>query len=119
MAAKTKNLVFRVSGLPASQPDDELKAALVAAIKDHLSVEEQSALDVRAAIVPSCYDHDGERVALVEFRGEVPAFLSALTADPLASWQVEMGDADVNFDRHFHGFTQLYTSKADTPVTAE
>jgi hypothetical protein len=119
MTTKTKNVVFRITGLPASQPDDELKAALAAAIKDHLSVEEQSALEVRAAIVPSCYDHDGERVALVDIRGEVPAFLSALTVDPLASWQVEMGNADVNFDRHFFGFTQLYTPKADTSVTAE
>ena len=29
--------------------------------------------------------------------GGVPVFLSALTADPLVGWQVEMGDADINF----------------------
>jgi hypothetical protein len=87
--------VFRVTGLPALKPDDELKAALAAAIDDHLSVEEQSTLDVRTAIVPSCYDHVRERVALVEFHGGVPVFL---TADPLVGWQVEMGDADINFD---------------------
>jgi hypothetical protein len=58
-------------------------------------------------------------VALVEFHRGIPAFLSELAADPLGDWQVEMGDTDINFDRHFFGFTQLYTPKPDMPVTAE
>jgi hypothetical protein len=115
----TRSPVFRATGLPASQPDDELKTALTAAIHDQLSKEERSTIITRADMVPSCYDQDGQRVALVEFDGGVPNFLAALTADPLASWQVEMGDDDINFDRHFFGFTQLYAPKADAPVIAE
>ena len=30
--------------------------------------------------------------------------------------QVEMGDEDVNFDRHFFGFTQLYHTASDQPI---
>ena len=53
------------------------------------------------------------------FHGGVPAFLSKLTEDLLADWQVEMGDTDISFDQHFFGFTQLYAPKADSSVTAE
>jgi hypothetical protein len=35
--------------------------------------------------VPSCYDNE-EKIALVEFRGGVPAFLSELMANPLGDW---------------------------------
>lgn len=118
MAAKKKGVVFRVTGLPASQPDDELKEALKAAIDDNLAEDEESKLTFNATILPSCYDNE-KKVALVEFHGGVPEFLSELTANPLDDWQVEMGDTDIDFDRHFFGFTQLYMPKPDSTVTAE
>jgi hypothetical protein len=118
MAAAKKGPVLRVTGLAASQPDDELTAELKATISDDLTDEEKSDIDFRVAVVPSCYS-DEEKVALVECRGGLPAFLSALAADPLAEWQVDMGDTDVSFDQHFFGFTQLYTPQPDAPVTAE
>jgi hypothetical protein len=118
MAARKKGPVFRVTGLTASQPDDELAMSLKATIGNKLAEDEQSKLTVITAVVPSCYDNE-EKVALVEFHGGVPAFLSELMADPLGDWQVEMGDRDINFDRHFLGFTQLYTPKPDVRVTAE
>ncbi|OBT63871.1 hypothetical protein VE03_06634 [Pseudogymnoascus sp. 23342-1-I1] len=117
MAARKKGTVFRVTGLPAAQPDDELNAALNAAIDDNLA-DKRSKLTVNAAIVPSCYNND-EKVALVEFHGGVPAFLSELMANPLRDWEVEMGDIDISFDQHFFGFTQLYTPKLDSPATAD
>ncbi|KFY95938.1 hypothetical protein V498_03016 [Pseudogymnoascus sp. VKM F-4517 (FW-2822)] len=119
MAAKKKGVVFRVTGLPASQPDDELKEALKAAIDNNLEEDEPSKVTLNAAIVSSCYNND-EKVALVEFQGGVPAFLSELMADPLGDCQVEMGDdTDISFDQHFFGFTQLYTPKPGSPTTAE
>jgi hypothetical protein len=116
---RRKGQVFRVTGLAASQPDDALNTALKAIIDSNLSEEEQSKLNVTTAIVPSCYDNEQENVALVEFGGGVPEFLSKLVANPLEDAQVEMGDTDITFDCHFFGFTQLYTPKPDTPVTAE
>ncbi|KFZ17122.1 hypothetical protein V501_01888 [Pseudogymnoascus sp. VKM F-4519 (FW-2642)] len=119
MAARNKGTVFRVTGLSALQPDDELKVALKAAIDDNLADDEQSKLTPNIAIVPSCYDND-EKVALVEFHGGVPAFLSELMDNPLGDWQVEMGDdTDISFDQHFFGFTQLYAPKPGSPTTAE
>ncbi|OBT52166.1 hypothetical protein VE04_08056, partial [Pseudogymnoascus sp. 24MN13] len=119
MAATKKGIVFRVTGLPASQPDDELKEALKAAIDNNVEEDEPSKVTLNAAIVPSCYNND-EKVALVEFQGGVPAFLSELMANPLGDYQVEMGDdIDISFDQHFFGFTQLYTPKPDSPTTAD
>nr|WNZ75487.1 hypothetical protein [Trichoderma harzianum] len=116
VVTRQKNLVFRVTGLPASQTND----ALVDFIrKNLLKGEEQSQSKVTASIVPSCSNNKQETVALVEFGGKVPDFLSALDANPLEDWQVEMGDVDINFDQHFFGFTQLYTPQADRPVTAD
>lgn len=116
--ARAKSPVFRVTGLPASRPDDKLIELLRAAINENLAEEEQSKPAATIAIVPWCYGHD-EKVALVEFHGGAPAFLSELTDNPLGDWQVEMGDTDISFDQHFFGFTQLYTTKADSPVTSE
>jgi hypothetical protein len=125
--SRRKAPVFRVRGLPAPQRDDELddelddklNAKLKATIEDNLSEEEKSRLTFSVAIVPSCYNNEHKRDALVEFYGRVPQFLSALEKNPLGDWQVEMGDTDINFDCHFWGFTQLYTPKLDAPVTAE
>ncbi|KAF3074352.1 hypothetical protein CFAM422_003689 [Trichoderma lentiforme] len=116
VVTRQKNLVFRVTGLPASQTND----ALVDFIrKNLLKGEEQSQSKVTVSIVPSCSNNKQETVALVEFGGRVPDFLSALDANPLEDCQVEMGDVDINFDQHFFGFTQLYTPQADKPVTAD
>ena len=116
--ANGKGPVFRVQGLSALEPDDVLNTSLKATIVENLSEDERNKIKVRVDVVPSCYT-EKERAALVEFPGGVPAFLSELTNDPLGDWQVEMGDVDISFDRHFLRFTQLYTPKVDSPVTAE
>jgi hypothetical protein len=118
MAARTRRPVFRVSGLSVLQPDEELLTWLKAVINDNLTEEEKSKIDVKVAIVPSCYE-DKERVALTEYHGGVPEFLSMLIADPLEDLSIEKGDTDITFDCHFFGFTQLYTPKANAPVSAE
>jgi hypothetical protein len=70
--------VFRVTGLPASQPNDALNETLKATISDNLSEEERSKLKISTDIVPSCYDNEEESFALVKFQGGVPTFLSKL-----------------------------------------
>lgn len=119
MAPARKSTVFRVTGLATTTPDDVLDADLKAAVRSNLTEEEKSAIQFAIAILPSCYDEERERVALVEFRGGVPKFLSELVAHPLEDWQIEMKDMDINFDSHFFGFTQLYAPKPDVPITAE
>ena len=118
MVGRKRGIVFRINGLPASGSDDEINEALKDAIEESLEDDENSKLITYAAIVPSCYDNE-ERTALVEFSGGVPAFLAHLVSNPLDEWQVEMGGTDINFDQHFFGFTQLYTPKSGSSVTAE
>lgn len=119
MASSRKSTIFRVTGLATTQPDDVLDAALKDAIHGNLLNDERSEIQIITAIVPSCYDNEHERVALVEFRGRTPKFLSELVVSPLGDWQVEMEDTDISFDCHFFGFTQLYALQPDAPVAAE
>lgn len=116
--SRKTSAVYRVTGLSTERPDDALKSELLSTITGELTGEE-SELKVVVDIVPSCYDPEQEKVALVEFRGRVPTFLCELEKDTLEDWQVEMGDTDVSFDRHFFGFTQMYTPKPEEPIIAE
>jgi hypothetical protein len=111
--------VFRVTGLTRDQPDVALEAALKGILLDRFSSEERSQIEAEITIVPSCYDYNHQRVALVQFRGGIPQFLSKLIANPLKDSQMEMGDTDLNIDCHFFGFTQLYAPKDNEPVNAE
>ena len=119
MAAGRKSTIFRVTGLIRDQPDEVLKTSLGAAIDKSLSEDEKSQIKTGITIVPSCYENDQERVALVQFRGGVPQFLLKLMENPLKDWQVEISDTDINFDHHFFGFTQLYIPGEKESVIAE
>ncbi|OQD78945.1 hypothetical protein PENANT_c070G01951 [Penicillium antarcticum] len=118
MASKRSH-VFRVTGLSRELLDEDLKTALHEALKDNFADDERSHIKAEITIVPSCYESDTERAALVQFRGGVPQFLRELRVDPLGDWQVEMGDDDINFDCHFFGFTQLYALDKNEPVIAD
>jgi hypothetical protein len=88
-------------------------------LHDNLTDDERLHIKVEITVVPSCYESDTQRVALVQFRGGVPRFLDELRVDPLGDLQVEMGDDDISFDCHFFGFTQLYAPEENKPVVAE
>jgi hypothetical protein len=119
MAARRKSTVFRVTGLIRDQPDKVLETSLGAAIDGNLPEDEKLRIKTEITIVPSCYESDRERTALVQFCSGVPRFLSGLMDNPLGDWQIEIGSSDVNFDRHFFGFTQLYMPAEKEPVIAE
>lgn len=120
MTTAGKHLVFRVTGLPIYQSDKELETRLRSVIDDNLLPKEKKpANSPKVALIPSCLNDKETSVALVEFVGDVPHFLSSLTRDPLREWQVEMDDTDINFDCHFWGFTQLYKTEPGNAVTAE
>jgi hypothetical protein len=119
MASDRKSHVFRVTGLSRELPDGDLKATVQEALNDNFTNDERSQIKAEIAIVPSCYESDTQRVALVQFRGGLPQFLRELRINPLGDWQVEMGDDDINFDCLFFGFTQLYATDDKEPVVAE
>jgi hypothetical protein len=119
MTSQRKSRVFRVTGLSREQPDGDLKTALQGVLDDNFTNGERLQIKAEITIVPSCYESDTQRVALVQFRGGVPQFLQELRINPLGDWQVEMGEDDINFDCHFFGFTQLYAPDENGPVAAE
>ncbi|KAJ5765936.1 hypothetical protein N7520_005495 [Penicillium odoratum] len=117
--ASQKSHIFRVTGLSREQPDENLKTALQEALNDNFIDDERSQMKTEITIVPSCYESDTQRVALVQFRGGVPQFLYELRLNPLGDWQVEMEEDDINIDCHFFGFTQLYAPDDNEPVAAD
>jgi hypothetical protein len=118
MPPSRRTTVFRVRGLSAAELD-KAEDSLMATINEHLSDKERQTTETQITIVPSCDDED-ELNALVDFTGDIPDFLSELTANPLRDWQVETKDADdISFDRHFHGFTRLYNTGPKSAITAE
>ena len=72
------------------------------------------------SILPSC-DHPDELVSLVDFKHGLPEFLSQLRTNSLGSWPVSVNnlDEDLEFDIHFHGFTQLYVPDASRQISCE
>ncbi|RDW87375.1 hypothetical protein BP5796_03069 [Coleophoma crateriformis] len=118
MASTSRATVFRVTGLPLDEAELNIKSRLEQTIHDHLRDDERERIEVRVTCIPSC-EGDQTSNALVEFTGGNPNFLSPLEHDPLSDWQIEMGEDDINFDRHFFGFTQLYPTAPAKPVTAD
>jgi len=112
----TKSTIFRITGLPIG-PEDQIRSSLKEALDQHASTSELERLG-RITIAPSCYD-DQTSVALLEWKGDTPGFLSSLDTSPLSSWEIELDDEDVSFDRHFFGFTQLYSTIPEQPINAE
>jgi protein SERAC1 len=118
MPPSSRATVFRVRGLLAGDLD-KAEDSLIATIDEHLSDKDRQTIETQITIVPTC-DDEKTLTALVDFGGGIPDFLSELTANPLGEWQVEMKDADdISFDRHFHGFTQLYNTEEKGTITAE
>ncbi|KAL4745419.1 P-loop containing nucleoside triphosphate hydrolase protein [Aspergillus terricola var. indicus] len=98
MTNRQRSHVFRVTGLSADQSDENIETSLRNTLNEELTPEERSRIQAKITIVPSCYEPDTRRVALME-----------------------MGDGednDVNFDSHFFGFTQLYAPR-EKPVVAD
>jgi len=118
MASSPRSTVFRVTGLPLDKSELDIKTTLSETIHDLLTEDERQRFGLTIACVPSC-DSNQTSTALLEFKGGTPKFLSQLDVNPLGDWQIEMGDEDINFDRHFFGFTQLYPTAPDQPITAE
>jgi hypothetical protein len=103
-------------GLPIG-PEDETISSIKEALQQHASSSELQRLG-KITVAPSCYD-DQTSVALLEWKGETPEFLSSLATNPLSSWEIELDDEDISFDRHFFGFTQLYNTVPEQPINAE
>lgn len=117
-SSKQKLVVVRVTGLPHDLSKQTAKQELLSLIEAHLEDQEKHDLKWTVQITASCYEDLGH-VALVDFENGLPLFLSNLQSNPLGEWQIEMGDSDLTFDRHFFGFTQLYSLQEGSPVNAE
>jgi hypothetical protein len=109
--------VFRVTGLPIGEAE-EIVTSITAIINKSLSPSEIGQMMFTVSAIPSC-DDTQTSAALVDFKSGVPIFLNHLETNPLEEWAVETAEGDINFDKHFFGFTQLYPTELGHAVTAE
>jgi protein SERAC1 len=116
-AASTRSVVFRVTGLSVGKAE-EIVTSLTAIINQRLSPSELLQVEYTVFPIPSC-DNIHTSSALVDFKNGIPLFLSHLVKHPLEDHPVETDHGDINFDRHFFGFTQLYYPDLACPIDAE
>jgi hypothetical protein len=72
MATADKSIVFRVTGVPSEQGEDQLTTWLEGVIDKNLQQEERSRIKAKIGCVPSCQNINESLVALVEFKAGVP-----------------------------------------------
>lgn len=114
MPVPRRSIVYRVRGLPPQCTPEQLGGIL----QSQLLEDEIPLFHPKISIIPSCYSDDNSFTALLTV-DTPPRFLSELNEDPLTDWPIETEDGDISFDRHFHGFTQMYTTPKDKPIIAE
>jgi hypothetical protein len=119
--AKSKSVFYRASGFERGTN----KKAVWNIIKHHLRKDEEE-LPVDITVLPTCGStRDDSSIAIIRFpKHRQPDFLAELVDNPLGEKVVTSKTDDgtlryVVFDRHFHGFTQLYATSNDKPVRAE
>ncbi|KAK2596797.1 hypothetical protein QQS21_006126 [Conoideocrella luteorostrata] len=120
-----KDTVYRVTGLPASKTEDGLRTAIRALIEEKLPEDERHLIELDVAIMPDCAKENTWKVALVKLlvqkqeHNELLQFPYKLESQPTGIWQTILDGAEISFDRHFHGFTQLNTPKTDSSINAD
>lgn len=106
--------VFRVRGLPLGT-ETEIRSYLDRVLRLHASEPELQRRG-KVTVAPSC-DDDKTSVALLEWKGDAPDFLSSLGNKRAKG--IELDDRDISFDDHFYGLTQLYSTREGEPINAE
>ena len=107
---------IRVRGLPAG--DHKEVATRLEKFLD--SKRQAGEYSLMVTIVPSCDPKERELDALLDLTdGKLPAFLSALASKTPETIEERMDGHPIAFDAHFHGFTQLYSTRGSSPATAE
>lgn len=119
MVDRTRSTVFRITGLPADQLDDILETNLRETLTENFTEAEKSEITADITILPDCDLNSQAKICLIHFNSKIPQFLSKLVRNPLAEFQIMMGKVQINFDRHFLRFTQLYATSKGVPISAE
>lgn len=114
-----KSTIFRLRGIPDSIEADQVRTLLSASLLASGEADKSQLQCIgRIDVVPSG-DSGGTSCALVEWKGENDGFLSDLSRHSQEEYGVEVAGDDWMFDRHFLGFTQLYQTEINQPITAE
>ncbi|KAI0481790.1 hypothetical protein F4859DRAFT_476008 [Xylaria cf. heliscus] len=119
--ATSKSVFYRISGLQRGISQERVWSI----IKQYLRKDEDE-ISADITVLPACDNsRDSSAIAIARFpRHQHPDFLAELTHNPLGEITImpdnKKGFSEpLVFDRHFHGFTQLYPTSDNHPVRAD
>jgi len=115
-----KGSYYRASGFPKDTRPKDVFEVIQQQLLDH-----ERQIHPEISVVPGC-DHSSSSstVAILKFTAQRPQFLLTLDEKPLSDVHIQFDSAQsrrghITFDRHFHGFTQLYPTEEKHAITAE
>lgn len=112
---KVSARTLRIRGL-APDTNEDIENALRMFLVDKL--ERQGAVG-DLTIVPSCDPNDRNLEALVDFYPKIPKFLLDSTGKMPERAVCRFNGRKIEFDGHFHGFTQLFNTEPPNQANAE
>lgn len=104
--SSSAHIVFRVLGIPRRATIDDLGDVLA----EEFSGEGITVNTRKTSMCPSCYPHDENQTALVQFEPNPPAALMTLKNGE--GYDLEFGDSGdaIYVDKDFYGLTPLYAT---------
>jgi hypothetical protein len=117
--SRSKSVFYRASGFERGTTKKEVWGIIRRYLRNE---EEDDAPEI--TVLPTC-DRDDSSIAIIKFaQHRRPAFLAEVDEKPSGEKVITTKDDDgtirhIMFDRHFHGFTQLYPTPPNTKIRAE
>jgi hypothetical protein len=107
--------VFRAVGLPRDAEVGDIEG-----LGQFCGVDETFSLVADSVrFVPSCPEDGETKTGLFSVQSPLPKFLERLRQNPAQTFAFELRDEDVQVDRNFYGFTQMYPTQPGEPITME
>lgn len=109
---QASKVIYRVAGIPAAATPAEICAVLLN--KRHCTTQElQNTQVLELDLIPSCYNTETQ-AAFVRFSQNL-----GFMARGEQQWQIQVDGYKLTIDRHFKGFTQLYSTPVDQKIEVE
>jgi hypothetical protein len=105
--------VFRAVGLP-----NDAQVSDIEELKRFCEADEKLVTS-SVSFVPSCPDDGETKTAIFAVQPPLPKFLENLRKNSTQTFVFELRQQDVQLDMNFYGFTQMYTTNPQEPITAE
>ena len=111
-----KLITVRVQGLAPGDYEDKASELCDLFLDEQMQGDELPVI----TILPACDPRERRLTALLDYkRGRLPGFLEGLSKDRYKRETYNLNGQRLNFDVHFHGFTQICGTSPPSSAVAE